>query len=99
VRLTLLYISSEAVIPAKAGIQIENTGFRVKPGMTIKVKGLLTQYTRTFNFNIWLLDFELLYMDTPASSIAVIYSSFNRSFGIPWSMKSQGKTSSKSLFR
>jgi hypothetical protein len=59
VRLTLLYISSEAVIPAKAGIQIENTGFRVKPGMTIKAKGLLTQYTRTFNFNIWLLDFEL----------------------------------------
>ncbi|MCJ7746425.1 MAG: hypothetical protein MUP27_01675, partial [Desulfobacterales bacterium] len=45
VRPTLLYISSEAVIPAKAGIQIENTGFRVKPGMTIKVKGLLTQYT------------------------------------------------------
>ncbi len=44
VRLTLLYISSEAVIPAKAGIQIENTGFRVKPGMTIKAKGLLTQY-------------------------------------------------------
>ena len=43
-RLTLLSISSEAVIPAKAGIQIENTGFRVKPGMTIKVKGLLTQY-------------------------------------------------------
>jgi hypothetical protein len=28
----------EAVIPAKAGIQIENNGFRVKPGMTIKVK-------------------------------------------------------------
>jgi hypothetical protein len=56
VRPTLLYISSEAVIPAKAGIQIasgpegpmaqrENTGFRVKPGMTIKVKGLLTRYT------------------------------------------------------
>jgi len=51
---TLLYISSEAVIPAKAGIQIENTGFprieygagSVKPGMTIKVKGLLTQYNR-----------------------------------------------------
>ena len=35
----------EAVIPAKAGIQIENNGFRVKPGMTIKVKGFLTQYT------------------------------------------------------
>ena len=33
-------------ISAKAGIQIENNGFRVKPGMTIKVKGLLTQYTR-----------------------------------------------------
>jgi len=53
VRPTLLYISSEAVIPAKAGIQSENTGFprieygagSVKPGMTIKVKGFLTQYT------------------------------------------------------
>jgi hypothetical protein len=53
VRPTLLYISSEAVIPAKAGIQPGNTGFPrikygaglVKPGMTIKVKGLLTQYT------------------------------------------------------
>jgi hypothetical protein len=45
VRPTLLYINSEAVIPAKAGIQLRNTGFRVKPGMTIKVKGLLTQYT------------------------------------------------------
>ena len=54
VRPTLLYISSQAVIPAKAGIQIGNTGFPrikygaglVKPGMTIKVKGLLTQYIR-----------------------------------------------------
>ena len=45
VRPTLLNIRSEAVIPAKAGIQIENTGFRVKPGITTKVKGLLTQYT------------------------------------------------------
>jgi hypothetical protein len=45
-RPALLYISSQAVIPAKAGIQIENTGFRVKPGMTIKAKGLLTQYNR-----------------------------------------------------
>jgi hypothetical protein len=27
---------SEAVIPAKAGIQFRNTGFRVKPGMTNK---------------------------------------------------------------
>ena len=53
-RRTLLYISSEAVIPAKAGIQIENTGFRVKPGMTIKVKGLLTHYISCityFNLN------------------------------------------------
>jgi hypothetical protein len=45
VRPTLLYISSEAVIPAKAGIQFKNTGFQVKPGMTIKVKELLTQYS------------------------------------------------------
>jgi len=36
-------------ISAKAGIQIENNGFRVKPGMTIKVKGLLTQYTNLMN--------------------------------------------------
>ena len=42
-------MSPEAVIPAEAGIQIENTGFRVKPGMTIKVKGLLTQYTNLMN--------------------------------------------------
>jgi len=33
-RLTLLYINFEGVIPAKAGIQLRNTGFRVKPGMT-----------------------------------------------------------------
>jgi hypothetical protein len=46
VRPTLLYINSETVIPAKAGIQLANTGFRVKPGMTIKVKGLLTEYIR-----------------------------------------------------
>jgi hypothetical protein len=45
---TLLYINSETVIPAKAGIQIANTGFRVKPGMTIKVKELLTQYPRYY---------------------------------------------------
>ena len=45
VRPTLLYISSEAVIPAKAGIQFKDTGFRVKPGMSIKVKELLTQYS------------------------------------------------------
>ncbi len=45
VRQTLLYIIYKAVIPAKAGIQLRNTGFRVKPGMTNKVKGLLTKYT------------------------------------------------------
>ena len=33
VSLTLLYSSSEA------GNQLKNTGFRVKPGMTIKVNG------------------------------------------------------------
>jgi hypothetical protein len=43
---TLLYINSEAVIPEKTGIQLTNTGFRVKPGMTIEVKGLLRQYSR-----------------------------------------------------
>jgi len=36
--LTLLYINSEVVIPAKAGIQPRITGFRVKPGMTNKRK-------------------------------------------------------------
>jgi len=45
VRPTLLYIGSDAVILAKAGIQFRNTGFRVKPGMTIRAKRLLTQYT------------------------------------------------------
>lgn len=39
----------EAIIPAKAGIQIENIGFRVEPGMTAKVKGLLTQYTKNID--------------------------------------------------
>jgi hypothetical protein len=36
----LLYMNSEAVIPAKAGLQLKKTGFRVKPGMTIEVKEL-----------------------------------------------------------
>jgi hypothetical protein len=36
---------NQARFRAKAGIQIEKTGFRVKPGMTIKGKGLLMQYT------------------------------------------------------
>jgi hypothetical protein len=53
-RLTLLYTNSGAVILAKAGIQLRNTGFPrikygaglVKPGMTNKGKGLLTHDTR-----------------------------------------------------
>jgi membrane fusion protein, heavy metal efflux system len=43
---TLLYINSEVVIPAKAGIQRRKTGFRVKPGMTIKVKRLMEHSIR-----------------------------------------------------
>ena len=46
----LLYIILGAVIPAKAGIQFRNTGFRVKPGMTKKVKGLLTHYPNNLRF-------------------------------------------------
>ncbi len=42
----LLYIISQAVIPAKAGIQIENTGFRIKSGMTKCVKLFLRHYTK-----------------------------------------------------
>jgi hypothetical protein len=51
---TLLHISYHTVIPAKAGIQFRNPGFPrikcgaglVKPGMTIKVKGLLLYCNR-----------------------------------------------------
>jgi hypothetical protein len=43
--LTLLCVNSEVVIPAKAGIQFKNNGFRVKPGMTNKGKGFLSHYT------------------------------------------------------
>jgi hypothetical protein len=46
VNLALLYINSGAVIPAKAGIQPGNTGFRVKPGMTNEGKRFLNPYTR-----------------------------------------------------
>jgi len=46
--LTLFYINFEGVIPAKAGIQVRNTGFRVKPGITIKGKGFMTHYTMEF---------------------------------------------------
>ena len=45
VRPILLSISSESVIPAKAGIQIEKTGFRIKSGMTQCVKLFLRHYT------------------------------------------------------
>jgi hypothetical protein len=45
VNLTLLYIRSEVVIPAKAGIQLRNNGLRVKPGMTNKGKRFLTHHT------------------------------------------------------
>ena len=43
---TLLYTNSEVVIPAKAGIQRRETGFRVKPGMTVKVKRLMEHSIR-----------------------------------------------------
>jgi hypothetical protein len=52
VNLTLLCINSEVVIPANtlkgtgAGIQPQNTGFRVKPGMTNKAKTFLNHYNR-----------------------------------------------------
>jgi len=46
VRPMLLYITSKAVIPAKAGIPARNTGFRVKPGMTNELKGVLTRYAK-----------------------------------------------------
>jgi hypothetical protein len=48
-RSTLLYTHPEAVIPAKlvpacikrgVGIQLNKTGFRIKPGRTIKASGL-----------------------------------------------------------
>ena len=50
--LRLLYINSEVVIPAKAGIQFKNNGFPrikygaglIKPGMTNRGKGFLTHY-------------------------------------------------------
>jgi len=59
VRATLVYINSEAAIPAKAGIQLKNTGFPrikhgagfAKPGMTNKGKGLLTHYTNSHTIN------------------------------------------------
>jgi len=43
--LTLFYNYPRLVIPAKAGIQTENTGFRIKSGMTKCVELFLRQYT------------------------------------------------------
>jgi hypothetical protein len=59
--LTLLYINSEVVIPAKAGIQFRNNGFPrvkhgagfVKPGMTNKGKEFLSHYTGS-RFWFWI---------------------------------------------
>ena len=45
VNLTFLYSGLRTVIPAKAGIQIEKIGFRIKSGMTKYVKSFLKQYT------------------------------------------------------
>ncbi len=45
-RPTLLYINFRDVIPANSGNPAKNTGFRVKPGMTNKVKTFMTHYTR-----------------------------------------------------
>jgi hypothetical protein len=60
VNLTLLYIDSKAVIPAKAGIQLRNTRFPrikygaglVKPGMRNKEKEFMIQYTRTLEIMV-----------------------------------------------
>ena len=48
---TLLYIHFKGVIPAKAGIQIRNTGFRVKPGMTINGKRFMMHYINSVFIN------------------------------------------------
>jgi hypothetical protein len=42
----ILYSNEKAVIPAKAGIQIEKTGFLIKSGMTEWVKPFLRQHTK-----------------------------------------------------
>jgi hypothetical protein len=43
--LVLLYNDLRAVIPAKAGIQDNKTGFRIKSGMTKYAKSFLKHYT------------------------------------------------------
>ncbi len=42
----LFYLGDQALIPAEAEIQFRDPGFRVRPGMTHKVKGFLNQRTR-----------------------------------------------------
>jgi len=42
----LLYNKLRSVIPATAGIQVEKTGFRIKSGMTKRIKPFLKHYTR-----------------------------------------------------
>ena len=48
----------KVVIPAKAGIQIENTGFRIKSGTTKCLKFFLKQYT-SYLFKIFLAYWNL----------------------------------------
>ena len=67
--LTFLYNDLRVVIPEKAGIQIENTGFPrikygaglVKSGMTKCVKSFLRQYTRTLVLFVLLKSFSNSY--------------------------------------
>jgi len=44
--LTLLYSNLKSVIPAKAGIQVKKTGFRITSGMTKCVITFLRHYIR-----------------------------------------------------
>jgi hypothetical protein len=64
----LLYIISQAVIPAKAGIQFRSTGFRVKlPGMTNKVKGHLMHCTKGKEVRPFQKKFRKVLTRTPLS--------------------------------
>ena len=48
--LTLLYNNLRSVIPAKAGIQVKKTGFRIKSGMTKGIKTFLRHCIRNAFF-------------------------------------------------
>jgi hypothetical protein len=61
VNLTLLYIDSEAVIPAKAGIQFRKTGFRIKSGMTNKEKELVIHCIGISEKGVKLLPFPFIF--------------------------------------